>query len=120
MNYNRILYDVTAMLLLLQVQMKEYSYSTVISRYFCECGYLGASNPEYEAVEALAILLSLERNALPISSEMMDELERCIHRIDAGFISAYIPDADRKQFEEDLATVKSVIRWYRTTDGKLT
>ena len=30
MNYNKILYDVTAMLLMLQVQMKEYSYSTVV------------------------------------------------------------------------------------------
>ena len=120
MNYNKILYDVTAMLLMLQVQMKEYSYSTVVSRYFCECGYSGARNLEYAAVEALAILLSLERNAVPIPSEMMDELERCIHRIDADFISAYISDADRKQFEEDLATVKFVIRWYRTTDGKLT
>ena len=43
MNYNKILYDVTAMLLMLQVQMKEYSYSTVVYRYFCECGYSGRS-----------------------------------------------------------------------------
>ncbi len=119
MNYNKILYDVTAMLLLLQVQMKECSYSTVVSRYLCECGYSGARNPEYAAVEALAILLSLERNGVPMPSKMMDELERCIHRIDADFISANIADTDRKQFEDDLDTVKSVIRWYRTTDGKL-
>ncbi len=120
MNYNKILYDVTAMLLLLQVQMKEYSYSTVVSRYFCECGYLSARDPEYAAVEALAILLSLERNGVPMSTKMMDELEKCIHCIDAEFISTNIADADRKQFEDDLDTVRSVLHWYRTTDGKLT
>ncbi|MGN0576627.1 MAG: hypothetical protein ACI4J2_11440 [Ruminococcus sp.] len=120
MNYNKILYDVTAMLLLLQSQMKEYSYSVVVSRYLYECGFPRARDTEYAAVEAIAILLSLERNGVPMPNKMMDELEKCIHCIDGEFISAYIPNVDKTQFEEDLDTVKTVIHWYRTTEGKLT
>lgn len=109
MNYDRQLYETTAWLLMLQVQMREYPFSTVVSRYIGESARESWADSVVRAVESVAILLALERNGEPMPADMIDSLERNI----AEYVE--FPES-----ADDLKTAKSVIEWHRTTKGKLT
>lgn len=115
MNYYEKLYGVTAMLLLLQYQMKDSEYAAVISRYICESQTEWRSDASVKAVEALGILLSLERNAAPLPRKLIDELEQNISELDLNVLS----DNDRVAAKDDLKTARVVIDWYKTTPGKM-
>lgn len=109
MNYDRQLYEATAWLLMLQMQMREYPFSTVVSRYIGESASAWADS-SVRAVESAAILLALERNGEPMPADIIDRLERNIEELD---LSEFPQSAD------DQKTAKNVIEWYRTTEGKL-
>lgn len=112
MNYYRQIYETTAWLLMLQVQMREYPFSTVVSRYIVDSAE-SWSDSQVRAVESVAILLALERSGEPMPAEIIGELDRNI----AELHPADFPES--ADIEADLRTAKSVIEWYRTTDGKL-
>lgn len=118
MNYHEMLYDTTAMLLLYTVQMKEYPYSAVIERHICENRYHWDKDIRKKIIDAIGILLSLERNAAKIPKNLLDELERIINSISDEFISNYINDDDRAAFSSDLNTAHNVIKYYKTTEEK--
>lgn len=110
MNYERQLYEATAWLLMLQVQMREYPFSTVVSRYIGESARESWSDGVVRAVESVAILLALERNGEPMPADIIDSLDRNIAELDP---------AEFPESAGDLKTAKSVLKWYRTTSGKL-
>lgn len=112
MNYYRQIYETTAWLLMLQVQMREYPFSTVVSRYIGESAE-SWSDCQVRAVESVAVLLALDRNGEPMPAEIFDELDRNI----AELHPAEFPES--ADIEADLKTSKNVIGWYRTTEGKL-
>ena len=112
MNYHRMLYETTAWLLMLQVQMKEYPFSTVVSRYLEESAFTDSGE---RAVDSVAVLLALDRNGEPMTAEIINRLEQNLAELKvSGF-----PENDRTCIEADLKTVKTVIEWYRTTEGKI-
>lgn len=115
MNYYEKLYGVTAMLLLLQYQMKDSEYAAVISRYISDSRYEWQTDALIKAVESLGILLSLERNAAPMPLRLINELEHNISAFDLKALS----DGDRAAAEGDLRTAGAVIDWYKTTPGKM-
>ena len=119
MNYYEMLYDTTAMLLLYTVQMKEYPYSTVISRHIYESKYHWDKDIKKKIIDAIGILLSLERNATKIPQNLLDELERIINSISDEFISNYINKDDYAAFSSDLNTAHNVIKYYKTAEGKI-
>lgn len=114
MNYFRELYETTARLLMLQVQMRDHSYSTVVSRFIYK-GALKYSDSSERAVESIAILLSLERNGEPMFADIVNKPERNIAKLDPE----NFPESVRGDTEADLRTAKNVIGWYRNTVGKL-
>ena len=111
MNYYKGLYDATAMLLLYTAQMKEYPYSTVIERYIYESG--GDSERD-KFIEAIAILLSLDRNGCEISKSLLDELEQTLNSVSYKYISDNISKEDYLAFSSDLNTAQKVIEYYKT------
>lgn len=115
MNYYEKLYGVTAMLLLLQYQMKDSEYAAVISRYIYDSQSEWQSDASLKAAEALGILLSLERNAAPMPQKLIDELEQNISELDMNVFS----ESDRVSAENDLKTARGVIDWYKITPGKM-
>lgn len=111
MNYNRRLYEATAWLLMLQEQMPEYPFSTVVARFFDDRW----DDSKKKAVDYIAILLALERTGAPMCADTIDELESGIAALSPEDFS----ENDRAYAEADLKTAKSVIDWYRNTAGKL-
>lgn len=112
MNYHRMLYEATAWLLMLQVQMKGYPFSTVVSRYLEESAFTDSGE---RAVDSVAILLALDRNGEPMTAEVIDRLEQDIAELKIG----EFPESDREDIGSDLKTAQNVIKWYRTTEGKI-
>lgn len=108
MNYYRRLYEETAYLLMLQTEMREYPFSTVVSRFVSEGG-------QDRAVEAVAVILALERTGEPMSADIIDGLEKSISEFDV----AAFPENERQDIEAHLKTAQSVLEWYRDTPGKI-
>ena len=116
MNYYEMLYNVTAMLLLYTVQMKDYPYSTVIERYIYE------SRCDWERdkyVDVIGILLSLDRNSCEITRGQLDELEQALNSISDRYISDNFSNNDYLAFSSDYSTAQRIINYYKTTEGKL-
>lgn len=111
MNYYRKLYEETAYLLMLQTEMREYPFSTVVSRFIGESGY----DSQDRAVEAIAVILALERVGEPMPADIIDGLDKSISEFDA----AAFPENERLDIEAHLKTARSVIEWYRDTPGKI-
>lgn len=114
MDYNRRLYEATAYLLMLRYQNKDYDHNIIVSRYIYDSGGEWQDNT-VRAVDSIAILLFLERCGLPMSSEIIDELELNI----ANLSPKDFPERDRDFVKSDLETARDVIEWYRTTPDKL-
>ena len=120
MNYYKMLYDSTAMLLLYTSQMTEYPYSTITARYMDDMIYhFPADSDTIEKdICVVAILLSLSRNGHPVYKSQLDTLEKII-----GHVPEKLPDVlnatDYSAFLSDLEEVLSTIQFYRTTEGKL-
>lgn len=114
MDYFRRLYETTAWLLMLQVQMREYPYSTVVSRYIYESGWKLSDSRE-RAIESVAVLLSFDRSGEPMTANIINELERNI----AELAVDEFPESIQADVKADLKTSERVIDWYRNTDGKL-
>ena len=112
MDYYKTLYEATAYLLMLQVQMREYPFSTVVSRYLEENAF---ADSRERAVESVAVLLALDRNGEPMRAEIIDRLEQSL----AGLKIGDFPETARAGIEADLKTAKTVIEWYRTTEEKI-
>lgn len=111
MNYNRRLYEATAWLLMLREQMPKYPFGTVVARFFDDRW----DDSQKKAVDCIAVLLALERTGAPMNARTIDELESGIAELAPEDFS----ENDRADAEADLKTAKSVINWYRTTEGAL-
>ena len=112
MNYLNNLYNVTAMLLLYSNQMKENDYSTVISRYIYENTYHWERNTEQKIVDIIGILLSLERNAVPISKESFEILKKTLLSISDEYLLKHFSGNDVSIMRSDIQVAKSVIKFY--------
>lgn len=111
MNYNRRLYEATAWLLMLREQMTEYPFSTVVARFFDD----SRDDIKNKAIDCIAVLLALERTGAPMYADTINELADSIAKIAPDDFS----ESDRADVEADLKTAKSVINWFRTTEGAL-
>ena len=114
MNYLRALFDVTAMLLLYASQMKESNYSVVISRYIYENKQYWDADIERRYVDAVGILLSLERNPVLISKADFDTLAQIISSVstETELLSTHFSHSDLSVMQHDLKTAMSVIDYY--------
>ena len=112
MYYLKTLYEVTAMLLLYSNQMNKNDYSTVISRYIYENKHYWESDTERKYIDAIGILLSLERNAVPISKEIFVFLEKTISSISEEYLLKHFSENDVSVMKSDIQAARSVINYY--------
>lgn len=115
MNYLKTLYETTAMLLLYSNQMKENDYSSVISRYIYENKHYWIRNTERKYIDVIGILLSLERNAVPISKDIFEILEEALFSISDEYLSKNFSEEDLRIMKSDIQVAKSVINYYIKT-----
>ena len=115
MNYLKALYDVTAMLLLYSNQMKGNDYSTILSRYIYENTQYWESNTERKYIDIIGILLSLERNAVPISKELFDLFDKTLSSISNEYLLKHFSKNDVSIMKTDIQVAKSVINYYINT-----
>lgn len=111
MDYYKMLFDATAYLLMLQIQMREYPFSTVTARFLSESSY----EAKAQAVEKVAVVHALERTGEPMAADVMDELEEGVREFDVSVF----PESERSVIEADLKMAGRVIEWYRNTPGKI-
>jgi len=116
MNYLKALYEVTAMLLLYSNQMKGNDYATILSRYIYESTQCWKSNTERKYIDIIGILLSLERNAVPISKEIFDLLNKTLSSISNEYLVNHFSENDVSIMKTDIQVAKSVINYYINTD----
>ena len=112
MNYLKNLYEVTAMLLLYSNQMIDEDYPTVISRYIYENEQYWERNTERKCIDVIGILLSLERNTVPISKELFDLLENTLSSISEEYLSNHFSETDVSIMKSDIQVAKLVINHY--------
>lgn len=112
MNYLKNLYEVTAMLLLYSNQMIDEDYPTVISRYIYENKQYWERNTERKCIDVIGILLSLERNTVPISKELFDLLENTLSSISEEYLSNHFSETDVSIMKSDIQVAKLVINHY--------
>lgn len=108
MNYDRMLYETAAYLVMLQAQMREYPFSTVVSCYISEAR-TAWEDPKLRGVESAAILLILERLGEDMPEDIISLLEQNISEVGAEMF----PENDRAAVIDDLKTAKGVVQWYR-------
>lgn len=111
MDYYRLLFEATAYLLLIEVQMKEYPFSGAVSRFLSEDSY----EAKARAVERIAVVHALDRTGEPMCADIIDEIEEYVSEFD---IAAF-DENERSVIEADLKTARRVIEWYRNTPGKI-
>ncbi len=111
MDYYRLLFEATAYLLLIEVQMREYPFSGAVSRFLSEDSY----EAKARAVERIAVVHALDRTGEPMCADIIDEIEEYVAKFDV----AAFPENERSIIEADLKTARSVIEWYRNTPGKI-
>lgn len=115
MNYLKTLYEATAMLLLYSNQMKESDYQTIISRFIYENSHYWEENTERKYIDIISILLSLERNAVPISEEILDFLVETLSSVSDEYLLKYFSENDVNIMQTDIQIAKSVINYYTNT-----
>lgn len=96
---------------MLQTEMREYPFSTVVARFVSERVY----DSQDRFVEDIAVILALERTGEPMPADIIDRLDKSISEFDA----AAFPENERPDIEAHLKTARSVIAWYRDTPGKI-
>lgn len=111
MEYYRLLFEETAYLLLIEVQMREYPFSGAVARFLSESAY----DAKTQAVEKIVVAHALERTGEPMAADIIDEIEECVSEFD---IAAF-DENERSVIEADLKTARRVIEWYRNTPGKI-
>ena len=112
MNYLKNLYEATATLLLYSNRMKEDDYQTVISRYISENLHYWEKDTERRYIDVIGILLSLERNAVPISKEILELLEKTLSSISDEYLLKHFSESDVNIMKSDIQVAKSVINYY--------
>ncbi len=115
MNYLKTLYEATAMLLLYSNQMKENDYQTVISRYIYDNSHHWEKNPERKYIDVISILLSLERNTVPISKDIFEFLEKTLSSVPDAYLRKHFSESDVNMMLTDIRTAKAVINHYADT-----
>ena len=115
MNYLNALYEVTAMLLLYSNQMKGSDYATILSRYIYENTQNWESNTERKYIDIIGILLSLERNPVPVSKEVFDLLDKTLSSISNESLLKHFSEKDVSIMKTDIQIAKSVISYYKNT-----
>ncbi|MBR1444965.1 MAG: hypothetical protein IJ583_15710 [Firmicutes bacterium] len=126
-NYYKVLYDVTAELLMLSGQMKEYPYTTVISRYICEShcmhkerkfvGYENGFDIKVGYAEAIGILLSLERymasgDLSPLLKSDYELLKSLADSVSDEYICENYSGDDITAIKNDIKTAREVLKFY--------
>ena len=115
MNYLKVLYDVTAMLLLYSNQMKENDYATILSRFIYENVHFWEYNTERKYIDTIGILLSLERNPVPISKEIFDLLNKTLSSISDEYLWKHFSENDISLMKTDIQVARSAIDYYINT-----
>ncbi|MBR1528539.1 MAG: hypothetical protein IJ642_04455 [Oscillospiraceae bacterium] len=113
MNYYKKLYEAAAMLLLYTEQMKDCSDAVIIERYIDDCLYDRTNHPKIGEIDALCILLSLERTNADISEYQLSLMEDAVNRINDAFISEHIRQEEREDFSSDLKSAQKMICYYQ-------
>ena len=112
MYYLKKLYEVTGMFLLYSNQMKDNDYPTVISRYIYENMHYWERNTEQKYIDVIGILLSLERNTVPISKEIYEFFEKTISSVSEEYLLSHFSENDVNIMKSDIQTARSVINYY--------
>ena len=113
MNYLKTLYEATAILLLYSNQMKQNDYASILSRYIYESSHCWKYNSERKYIDIIGILLSLERNAVPISKEIFDLLDKTLSSISNEYLLNHFSEKDVSIMKADIQVAKSVINYYK-------
>ena len=95
-------------MVMLQAQMREYPFSTVVSCYISEAR-TAWEDPMIRGVESVAVLLVLERIGEDMPEDVISLLEQNISEV----APERFPENVRAAVIDDLKTAKGVIQWYR-------